>query len=167
MLSCGFPRRAAGVDLANVKMSMNPFCEIAVEEAIRLKEKNIAKEVVAVSVGPKAAQETLRTALAMGADRAIHIETDVRTDQELQPLAVAKLFKQLSAKVRCVTPSMRTVHAHAGVGRHPLPRCSVHPTGEPGFVDLGQAVHRRRLQPDRFAAVTTSMRRRCVPPNTA
>ena len=90
----------AGVDLANVKMSMNPFCEIAVEEAIRLREKNIAKEVVAVTVGPKAAAETLRTALAMGADRAIHIETDLRTDQELQPLAVAKLFKFLTAKVR-------------------------------------------------------------------
>lgn len=90
----------AGVDLANVKMSMNPFCEIAVEEAIRLREKNLAKEVVAVTVGPKAAAETLRTALAMGADRAIHIETDLRTDQELQPLAVAKLFKFLTAKVR-------------------------------------------------------------------
>jgi electron transfer flavoprotein beta subunit len=85
--------------LANVKMSMNPFCEIAVEEAIRLKEKNIAKEVVAVSVGPAAAAETLRTALAMGADRAIHITTDVRTDQELQPLAVAKLFKHVTTKV--------------------------------------------------------------------
>ena len=64
------------VDLTNVKMAMNPFCEIAVEEAVRLKEKGVATEVVAVTVGPKAAQEQLRTALALGADRAIHIETD-------------------------------------------------------------------------------------------
>lgn len=84
-----------GVELNNVKMSMNPFCEIAVEEAIRLKEKKVASEVVAVSIGPKQAQETLRTALAMGADRGIHIETDLRTDQELQPLAVAKLLKAI------------------------------------------------------------------------
>lgn len=87
-----------GVDLANVKMSMNPFCEIAVEEAIRLKEKKVATEIVAVSIGPKAAQETLRTALAMGADRAIHIETSSRTDQVLQPLAVAKLLAKVSEK---------------------------------------------------------------------
>ncbi|ETV93389.1 hypothetical protein H310_12647 [Aphanomyces invadans] len=84
-----------GVDLNNVKMSMNPFCEIAVEEAIRLKEKKVATEVVAVSIGPKQAQETLRTALAMGADRGIHIETDVRLDQDLQPLAVAKLLAKV------------------------------------------------------------------------
>ncbi|TDH71338.1 hypothetical protein CCR75_002682 [Bremia lactucae] len=87
-----------GVDLKNVKMSMNPFCEIAVEEAIRLKEKKVATEIVAVSIGPKQAQETLRTALAMGADRGIHINTDMRTDQELQPLAVAKLLKEIVAK---------------------------------------------------------------------
>ncbi|KAF4320541.1 hypothetical protein BBO99_00005718 [Phytophthora kernoviae] len=87
-----------GVDLKNVKMSMNPFCEIAVEEAIRLKEKKIATEVVAVSIGPKQSQETLRTALAMGADRGIHITTDMRTDQELQPLAVAKLLKEVVNK---------------------------------------------------------------------
>lgn len=87
-----------GVDLNNVKMSMNPFCEIAVEEAIRLKEKKVAKEIVAVSIGPKQSQETIRTALAMGADRGIHIETDLRTDQELQPLAVAKLLKEIVAK---------------------------------------------------------------------
>ena len=82
----------SGVDLANVKMSMNPFDEIAVEEAIRLKEKGIATEVVVVSVGVKQAQETLRNALAMGADRAILIEagTDVHTD--IEPLAVAKLL---------------------------------------------------------------------------
>jgi electron transfer flavoprotein beta subunit len=78
-----------GVDLANVKMSMNPFDEIAVEEAIRLKEKGVATEIVAVSVGPAKAQETLRTALAMGADRAIL----VTTDDEVEPLAVAKILK--------------------------------------------------------------------------
>jgi electron transfer flavoprotein beta subunit len=78
-----------GVDLANVKMSMNPFDEIAVEEAIRLKEKGAATEIVTVSVGPQKAQETLRTALAMGADRAILIQTDA----EVEPLAVAKLLK--------------------------------------------------------------------------
>jgi electron transfer flavoprotein beta subunit len=81
----------SGVDLANVKMSMNPFDEIAVEEAVRLKEKGIATEVVAVSCGPAACQETLRTALALGADRAILVETDA----ELQPLAVAKLLKAI------------------------------------------------------------------------
>lgn len=80
---------ATGVDLANVKMSMNPFCEIGVEEAIRLKEKGIATEVVAVSIGPVAAQEQLRTALALGADRAILVETA----EELSSLAVAKLLK--------------------------------------------------------------------------
>ncbi|WP_374328208.1 electron transfer flavoprotein subunit beta/FixA family protein [Azonexus sp.] len=81
----------SGVDLANVKMSMNPFDEIAVEEAVRLKEAGIATEVVAVSCGPAACQETLRTAMAIGADRGILVETDV----ELQPLAVAKLLKAL------------------------------------------------------------------------
>ncbi|HEX7884909.1 MAG TPA: electron transfer flavoprotein subunit beta/FixA family protein [Phenylobacterium sp.] len=83
-----------GVDLANVKMSMNPFCEIAVEEAVRLKEKGAATEIVAVSVGPQQAQETLRTALAMGADRAIL----VLTDQDLEPLAVAKVLKAIIAE---------------------------------------------------------------------
>ncbi|MDP1642573.1 MAG: electron transfer flavoprotein subunit beta/FixA family protein, partial [Phenylobacterium sp.] len=78
-----------GVDLANVKMSMNPFCEIAVEEAVRLKEKGVVTEVVAVSIGPAQAQETLRTALAMGADRAILVQTDA----DLEPLAVAKVLK--------------------------------------------------------------------------
>ncbi len=79
----------SGVDVANVKMSMNPFDEIAVEEAVRLKEKGSATEVVAVSCGASTSQETLRTALAIGADRAILAQTDV----ELQPLAVAKLLK--------------------------------------------------------------------------
>ena len=83
-----------GVDTANVKMSMNPFDEIAVEEAVRLKEKGKATEIVAVSAGIAACQETIRTALAMGADRGILIETDV----ELQPLAVAKLLKALVEK---------------------------------------------------------------------
>ena len=78
-----------GVDLTNVKMSMNPFCEIAVEEAVRLREKGVATEVVAVSIGPAKAEDTLRTALAIGADRAVLIQTD----QDLQPLAVAKLLK--------------------------------------------------------------------------
>jgi electron transfer flavoprotein beta subunit len=83
-----------GVDTANVKMSMNPFDEIAVEEAVRLKEKGVATEIVAVSCGLASCQETLRTALALGADRAILVETDV----ELQPLAVAKLLAALIAK---------------------------------------------------------------------
>ena len=78
----------SGVDLANVKMSMNPFCEIAVEEAVRLKEKGIVTEIVVVSIGPKQAQETIRTALAMGADRGILVETD----QTVEPLAVAKVL---------------------------------------------------------------------------
>jgi electron transfer flavoprotein beta subunit len=84
----------SGVDLDNVKMSMNPFDEIAVEEAIRLKERGVATEIIVVSLGPAACQETLRTALAMGADRAILVETDA----ELEPLAVAKLLKQIVAK---------------------------------------------------------------------
>jgi electron transfer flavoprotein beta subunit len=82
----------SGVDLANVKMSMNPFDEIAVEEAIRLKEKGIATEIVAVSVGVKQSQETLRTALAMGADRAILIEATADVHTDIEPLAVAKLL---------------------------------------------------------------------------
>jgi electron transfer flavoprotein beta subunit len=81
----------SGVDIANVKMSMNPFDEIAIEEAVRLKEKGVATEVIAVSCGVAQCQETLRTALAIGADRAIHVECA----DELQPLAVAKLLKAL------------------------------------------------------------------------
>ena len=83
-----------GVDIANVKMSMNPFDEIAVEEAVRLKEKGVVTEVVAVSCGVAQCQETLRTAMALGADRAILVETT----EELQPLAVAKLLKALMDK---------------------------------------------------------------------
>jgi len=84
----------SGVDLANVKMSMNPFDEIAIEEAVRLKEKGVVTEVIAVSCGLTQCQETLRTAMAIGADRAILVETDA----ELQPLAVAKLLKALVDK---------------------------------------------------------------------
>src|SRR6202451_2829674 len=80
-----------GVDLANVKMSMNPFDEIAVEEAIRLKEAGAATEIIAVSIGPQAAQETIRTALAMGADRGIL----VKVDSDVEPLAVAKILKAI------------------------------------------------------------------------
>eukprot|EP00928_Gymnodinium_smaydae_P088749 TRINITY_DN727_c0_g2_i2.p1 TRINITY_DN727_c0_g2~~TRINITY_DN727_c0_g2_i2.p1 ORF type:complete len:256 (-),score=98.85 TRINITY_DN727_c0_g2_i2:103-870(-) len=87
-----------GVELDNVKMSMNPFCEIAVEEGLRMKEKGHIKELIAVSAGPDKAAETLRQALAMGADRAIHLKTTMRTDQELQPLAVAKLLAKIVEK---------------------------------------------------------------------
>ena len=84
----------SGVDLNNVKMSINPFCEIAVEEAVRLKEKGVATEVIAVSLGDKACQEQIRTALALGADRGILVETA----EELQPLAVAKLLQAIVAR---------------------------------------------------------------------
>ena len=87
-----------GVELANVKMSMNPFCEIAVEEAVRMKEKGIVTEIIAVSVGPAQAQETLRTALAMGADRAILV-----TAENVEPLGVAKI---LQAIVKKETPEL-------------------------------------------------------------
>jgi len=88
----------SGVDLANVKMSMNPFDEIAVEEAIRLKEKGSVAEIVAVSIGVKQAQETLRTALAMGADRAILIEAADTVETDIEPLAVAKLLAKVVAE---------------------------------------------------------------------
>ncbi|MBU6405681.1 MAG: electron transfer flavoprotein subunit beta/FixA family protein [Alphaproteobacteria bacterium] len=84
----------SGVDLSNLKMSMNPFCEIAVEEAVRLKEKGAATEIVAVSIGPDQAQETIRTALAMGADRGIL----VKADAEMEPLAVAKILEAVVAE---------------------------------------------------------------------
>ena len=80
-----------GVDLANVKMAINPFCEIAVEEAVRLKEKGIVSEIVVVSIGPKEAQEQIRTAMALGADRGILVETG----SEVQPLAIAKILKAI------------------------------------------------------------------------
>ena len=81
----------SGVDLANVKMSMNPFCEIAIEEVVRLQEAVIATEVVVVSIGPAQAQETIRTALAMGADRGIL----VKSDTDVEPLAIAKILKKI------------------------------------------------------------------------
>ncbi|MBN51039.1 MAG: electron transfer flavoprotein subunit beta [Spongiibacteraceae bacterium] len=84
----------SGPDLNNVKMSINPFCEIAVEEAVRLKEKGVVTEIVAVSLGEKSSQEQIRTALALGADRGILVETDA----ELQPLAIAKLLKAVVDK---------------------------------------------------------------------
>ena len=138
-----------GVELASVKHSLNPFCEIAVEEAVRMRERKAVGEVVAVSVGPKAAQETLRTALAMGADRAVHIETpaEMRTDQDVQPLAVAKLLAWLSrthlaegaqreAAVRHAARDAR--EAHEQHARHGLAR-PVRP------VDAAQPdLHRRR-----------------------
>lgn len=83
-----------GVDLTNAKMAINPFCEIAIEEAIRIKESGAADEVIAVSVGPKVSQEQIRTALALGADRGILVETD----QQVEPLAVAKILKTLVEK---------------------------------------------------------------------
>jgi len=82
----------SGVEMANVKMAMNPFCEIAVEEAIRIKEAGGAEEIIVVSAGPAQTSETLRTALAMGADRAVHVETEA----DLQPLAVAKILKAIA-----------------------------------------------------------------------
>jgi electron transfer flavoprotein beta subunit len=84
----------SGVDLANVKMAVNPFCEIAIEEAVRLKEKGVATEVVAVSIGGKAVQEQIRTALALGADRGIQVEVE----GQAQPLAIAKLLKAVVDK---------------------------------------------------------------------
>ncbi|MEM9742691.1 MAG: electron transfer flavoprotein subunit beta/FixA family protein [Pseudomonadota bacterium] len=84
----------SGVDLANVKMAVNPFCEIAIEEAVRMKEAGVATEVIAVSVGTKASQEQLRTCLALGADRAILVETD----EEVQPLGIAKTLAAVQAK---------------------------------------------------------------------
>ena len=86
------------VELANVKKSMNPFDEIAVEEAMRLKEKGVAEEVIAVSIGPKNCQETIRAALALGADRGIHVETE----EDMEPLSVAKIFKYLVQKEKLI-----------------------------------------------------------------
>jgi electron transfer flavoprotein beta subunit len=85
----------SGVDLSSVKMSLNPFCEIAVEEAVRLKEAGHASEVSVVTVGPKNASDVLRTALAMGADKALHIVVEERTDKDVLPLAVARLLRAL------------------------------------------------------------------------
>ena len=82
----------SGVDLSNVKMSMNPFDEIAVEEAVRLQEAGTATETIIVSIGPAKAQETIRTGLAMGADRGVHVQTD----EDLEPLAIAKILKSVA-----------------------------------------------------------------------
>jgi len=87
-----------GVEKNNVRMSMNPFCELAVEEAIRWKEKRLATEIVAVSIGPKKTQEVLRTAMAMGVDRSVHVLTNLETDTHLQPITVAKLLKKIVEK---------------------------------------------------------------------
>ena len=156
-----------GVDLANVKMSMNPFDEIAVEEALKLREAGKATEVVAVSCGPAACQETLRTALAMGADRAILVETD----GELQPLAVAKLLKAVVAKE---APAARH-HRQAGDRRR----------REPGRADARGAPRlgagHLRLEGGRSTAASSRSRarstaawrpsrwrcRRCSPPTCA
>jgi hypothetical protein len=137
-----------GVELAGVKHAMNPFCEIAMEEAVRLKEKKLVADITAVTIGGKAAVETLRTALAMGADAAVHIETEMRVDQELQPLAVAKVLAWLTAarkpdlwilgkQVRGVAapPAARRAHASRLFRAAPPPLPP-------------RAVHRRRLQPD-------------------
>jgi hypothetical protein len=107
-----------GVDLANVKMSMNPFDEIAVEEAIRLREKGAATEIVAVSVGPQKAQDTLRTALAMGADRAIL----VMTDDEVEPLAVAKILKAMMPPRRLLASSFSASRRSTTIRTRPA-RC--------------------------------------------
>ena len=131
---------------------MNPFCEIAVEEAVRLKEKKVVGEITAVTIGPKASAETLRTALAMGADNAIHIETELRTDQELQPLAVAKLLawvtkekspsfwlagKQVRVRARLTshlaTPMLPDTHSLPAFFFHPSPR---HPFPHPSPLAL-------------------------------
>lgn len=89
-----------GVEMKNVKMSMNPFDEIGVEQAVRMKESKTATEVIAFSIGPKQAQETIRTALAMGADKGLHVQTDLSSDLGLQPLAVAKIMKEVVNKVQ-------------------------------------------------------------------
>jgi electron transfer flavoprotein beta subunit len=128
-----------GVDLANVKMSMNPFDEIAVEEAIRLKEKGAATEIVAVSIGPAKAQETLRTALAMGADRAILVQTD----EEVEPLAVAKILAKIAEEEQpqlfilgrrsttTITPPARCSRPCSVGRRAPSPRRSSLPATPP------------------------------------
>ena len=117
------PTKAAqAVQLNNVKMSMNPFCEIAVEEAIRLKESSAsAAEVVAISIGPKQCSETIRTALAMGADRGIHIETkaDVRGDYiDMQPWGIAQLLKgvvEKEANVDLILMGKQSIDSVSGV----------------------------------------------------
>jgi len=109
----------SGVDLSNVKMSMNPFCEIAVEEALKMKDQQIAAETIAVSIGPKAASETLRTALAMGIDRAIHIETEpnTRIDTQLPHIITAKLLASiaLEEKVDLIITGKQSIDDDSGL----------------------------------------------------
>jgi hypothetical protein len=161
----------SGVDIANVKMSMNPFDEIAVEEAVRLKEKGVSTEVIAVSCGVTQCQETLRTAMAIGADRGILVETA----DELQPLAVAKLLKALADKEQpglvilgkqaidddCNQTGQMlaaladwpqaTFASKVGIGRWP---CLGHPRGGRRFRDpeaVHACGHHHRLAPERAA----------------
>ena len=143
----------SGVDTANVKMSMNPFDEIAVEEAVRLKEKGVATEIVAVSCGVAACQETLRTALALGADRAILVETDV----DLQPLAVAKLLKAVVEKEQ---PQARD-HGQAGDRRRREPdRPDAGRAARLAAGDLGIEGRDRRRTRRRSSARSTAASRR-------
>ncbi len=132
-----------GVETANVKMSMNPFCEIAVEESVRLKEAGKADEIVAVTAGPATCQETLRTALAMGADRAIHIQTD----EELQPLAIAKLLKAVADKE---APQIIMMGKQAIDGDH-------NQTGQmlAALLDWGQATFASKVDLDGDSATVT------------
>jgi electron transfer flavoprotein beta subunit len=132
-----------GVETANVKMSMNPFCEIAVEEAVRMKEAGKAAEIVAVSAGPAPCQETLRTALAMGADRAIHIQTDA----ELEPLTVAKLLKAVAAKE---APQLILMGKQAIDGDH-------NQTGQmlAGLMNIAQATFASKIELEGDAALVT------------
>jgi electron transfer flavoprotein beta subunit len=133
----------SGVETANVKMSMNPFCEIAVEEAVRMKEAGKAAEIVAVTAGPAACQETLRTALAMGADRAILIQTDA----ELQPLAIAKLLKAVADREQ---PQLVLLGKQAIDGDH-------NQTGQmlAGLLGWGQATFASKIVPGDGAVEVT------------
>jgi len=130
-----------GVDVKQVKMSMNPFCEIAVEEAVRMREKGNASEVIVVSVGPKdGTPETIRTALAMGADRGIHVVTEGRIDQEVESLAVAKILKELILKE---TPNLVIL------GKQSIDGDS-NQTGQmlAGLMDWPQATFVSKIEPD-------------------
>jgi len=141
----------SGVDLANVKMSMNPFDEIAVEEAIRLREAGKADEVVAVSVGVKQAQETLRTALAMGADRAILVVAtdDVHTD--IEPLAVAKIMAAIVAEEN---PGIVLAGFWAGHRRHSHPSWMLMATTQPSPAKLTAAFRPSRLRCQQSSPLT-------------
>ena len=150
----------SGLDLANVKMSMNPFDEIAVEEAVRLKEAGVATEIVAVSAGVAACQETLRTALALGADRAILIETDA----ELQPLAVAKLLKAIVDKEQpklVILGVERLVHAvplapdfHRDLGIAYKEKASLTPAARRFIDQIARSDPAQDLPPDAAASLT-------------